>query len=185
MESFTNPKDAAQWVLSGKILLHPTEGVWGLGCLFDSKNAINRISELKQRSEAKNYILLMPNLAWVQKLGSNLEAIDLEELKTFWPGHYTILFKPSNECPRHLISLRDRVAMRVSAHKPIKDLLNVIQKPIVSTSANISGKAHMDDIDFNKKLFNFDDVALYNKPLGGEEKPSKIIDFLSREVIRG
>ena len=185
MESFTNPKDAAQWVLSDKILLHPTEGVWGLGCLYDSKNAIKRISELKQRSEAKNYILLMPNLAWVQKLGSNLEAIDLEELKTFWPGHCTILFKPSNECPRHLISLRDRVAMRVSAHKPIKDLLNVIQKPIVSTSANISGEAHMDDINLNKKLFNFDDVALYNKPHGGEEKPSKIIDFLSREVIRG
>ena len=44
------------------------------------------------------------------------------------------------------------------------------KKPIVSTSANISGKAHMDDINFNKKLFNFDDVALYNKPLGGEEK---------------
>jgi tRNA A37 threonylcarbamoyladenosine synthetase subunit TsaC/SUA5/YrdC len=53
LESFTNPKDAAQWVLSDKILLHPTEGVWGLGCLYDSKNAINRISELKQRSEAK------------------------------------------------------------------------------------------------------------------------------------
>ena len=86
--------------------------------------------------------------------------------------------------PRHLIPEIDKVAMRVSAHKPIKDLLNVIQKPIVSTSANISGKAHMDDINFNKKLFNFDDVALYNKPLGGEEKPSKIIDFLSREVIR-
>ena len=184
MESFTNPKDAAQWVLSGKILLHPTEGVWGLGCLFDSKNAINRISELKQRSEAKNYILLMPSLAWVQKLGSNLEAIDLEELKTFWPGHYTILFKPSNECPRHLISLRDRVAMRVSAHKPIKDLLNIIQKPIVSTSANISGEPHRNDIDFNKKLFNLHDVALYEKPLGEEEKPSKIIDFISRETVR-
>ena len=184
MESFSNPKDAAEWVISGKILLHPTEGVWGLGCLYDSKKAINRISELKQRSEAKNYILLMPNLAWVQKLGSNLGPIDLEDLKTFWPGHCTILFEPSIECPRHLISALDRVAMRVSAHKPIKDLLNVIQKPIVSTSANISGEVHMDDMDFNKKLFNFDDVAIYNKPLGGEDKPSKIIDFLSREIVR-
>ena len=64
-------------------------------------------------------------------------------------------------------------------------MLNIIQKPIVSTSANISGEEHMDDMEFNKKLFNFDDVALYNTPLGGEEKPSKIIDFLSREVIRG
>jgi len=184
LDSFTNPNDAAQWVLSGKILLHPTEGVWGLGCLHDSEISTTRISELKQRSEAKNYILLMPNLAWVQKLGNNLDPSDLEELKTYWPGHCTILFEPSKECPRHLISDIERVAMRVSAHKPIKDLLNILQKPIVSTSANISGEPHRNDIDFNKKLFNFHDVALYEKPLGEEEKPSKIIDFISREIVR-
>ncbi|MEK9649638.1 MAG: Sua5/YciO/YrdC/YwlC family protein [Gammaproteobacteria bacterium] len=184
MQSFINPQDAAQWVLSGKILLHPTEGVWGLGCLFDSKIAADRITEIKLRSDSKNYILLMPNLAWVEKLGKNIKPSNLEEFKQYWPGHTTFLFEPSKECPGHLVSSINRVAMRVSAHKPILDLLDIIQKPILSTSANISGKQPNIDIHSIKKLFNYTDVAQYEKPLGNQNKPSRIIDFLSKEVIR-
>ena len=59
-----------------------------------------------------------------------------------------------------------------------------MQKPILSTSANISGKEQTNNIESIQKIFDFDDVALYKERLGNEKKPSKIIDYVTGKVIR-
>ena len=181
MQHLADPNEAADWLSSEKILIHPTEGVWGLGCLYNSKKAMQRLSKLKSRSSSKNYIILCPNIDWVFKLSADLNKDDLDQ---YWPGHTTLLLRPSKLCPPELISDIDRVAIRVSAHNPIKKLLNILQKPILSTSANISGKEQTNNIESIEEIFDFDDVALYKERLGNEKKPSKIIDYVTGKVIR-
>jgi L-threonylcarbamoyladenylate synthase len=181
LQYLADPSEAANWLASEKILIHPTEGVWGLGCLYNSKKGMQRLSALKLRSSSKNYIILSPNIEWVTKLSVDLNEDDLNQ---YWPGHTTLLLRPSKLCPIELISDMERIAIRVSAHKPIQMLLNILQKPILSTSANISGKEQINDIEAIQEIFDFDDVALYTEQLGNKMKPSKIIDYVTGKVIR-
>ena len=64
MKEFLSPAEASNWLKEGKILIHPTEGVWGLGCDASNIKACEKIALLKQRSKSKNFILLAPSISF-------------------------------------------------------------------------------------------------------------------------
>ena len=74
--------------------------------------------------------------------------------------------------------------MRVSNHYPLKALNKGFKNPIISTSANISGNDQLNTIDEFKKYFISDDVAYYDERLSDNNKPSKLIDVETLEVLR-
>ena len=80
MKEFNCPELASKWLKAGKILLHPTEGLWGIGCIVDS-TAINLLSNLKRRKNKKGYIILV-EFKLYKKLPFNLSYSDLEKLNT-------------------------------------------------------------------------------------------------------
>ena len=53
-----NPEDASEWLKQGKILIHPTEGVWGIGCDAFNQSAVEKVNILKQRDSSKSFILI-------------------------------------------------------------------------------------------------------------------------------
>ena len=97
----------------------------------------------------------------------------------------TILYKFNAETtPVHLQNITGKLAFRVSTHYHLDSLFDVFKNPIISTSANISGRDPIDNIEEFKVDFDFNDVAIYNKPLGNLNKPTPIIDLENKEVIR-
>ena len=74
--------------------------------------------------------------------------------------------------------------MRVSAHKPLIELLDFFGSEMVSTSANISGENEIKNKDDIVNFFNYEDVALFDNSLGNLKKPTKIFDLKLKKYIR-
>jgi len=173
-----------EWLEAGKILVHPTESIWGLGCDAFNQNAVDLIFKIKKRNKNKSFILLIKSLESFQKYLGNIKEIDKKYLNQFWPGPYTFLIRYNDKLPSHLKNNTGKIALRVSNHLPIKQLFKTYNGYIVSTSANISGKNNLDDPNEIINFFEYDEMAYYDEILGENITPSKIIDLESRTVIR-
>jgi L-threonylcarbamoyladenylate synthase len=121
-------------------------------------------------------------LHWI--ISAEIKALQIEFLKSVWPGHVTVILQANNLIPSTLKAIDNTIAIRVSNHLPITNLLNSFNGLMVSTSANISNLPTPNSIDDIKKIFNDSDVAVYAHDNGDASKPSSIIDLNSMEYIR-
>ena len=80
---------SVEWIKSGKILVHPTEGIWGLGCDAFNEDAVNKIFKIKKRSKNKSFILLSESLDFLKKYIQDLNKEDEKFLENYWPGPVT------------------------------------------------------------------------------------------------
>ena len=173
-----------EWLSAGKILAHPTEGIWGLGCDALNKSSFSKIYDLKKRPQNKSFILLIPSILSIKKYLKALSKEDLNFLNKIWPGHTTVLVKYNKNLPSHLCNDSGKIAIRVSNHLPLERLFKGFNGLMISTSANISGEEAINDPIEIINTFDDIDVAYYNESLGTNKKPSTIIDLASRKIIR-
>jgi len=179
-----NIDSSVEWLNAGKILIHPTESIWGLGCDAMNEKAVNLIFKIKKRDKKKSFILLIDSLISFEKYLQDIDDKDRFYLDEHWPGPYTFLVKYNDNLPSHLKNETGKIAIRVSNHLPIKRLFKSYTGFIVSTSANISGEENMHDPDEIINFFEYDELAYYDELLGNNKRPSKIIDLESRSIIR-
>tara|TARA_B100001057_G_scaffold443205_1_gene479136 strand:- start:773 stop:1321 length:549 start_codon:yes stop_codon:yes gene_type:complete len=179
---YLNVEESARWLADGKILIHPTEGVWGIGCDAKNKKAIDRVFDLKNRDSSKKFILLSPSIKSVKEF-CLINDNDMKILQKEWPGPTTFIMDIGSNKYKHISSL-ERHAVRVSAHLPIVDLLGLFRSEIVSTSANLSGEKELKTKDDIASFFNYDDVAIFDENLGTLSKPTKIFDLKLNSYIR-
>tara|TARA_B100000900_G_scaffold173443_1_gene147237 strand:- start:965 stop:1522 length:558 start_codon:yes stop_codon:yes gene_type:complete len=184
LKEFSSPVEASNWLKKGNILIHPTEGVWGLGCDASNKNACEKISILKQRPKSKNFILLAPSISFAIGCSEKIEPSKIEFLKSLWPGHVTVILQANNSVSSSVKASDNTIALRVSNHLPIINLLNSFNNLMVSTSANISNFPTPNLLAEVKEIFNNSDVAVYAHDNGDASKPSSIVDLKTMEYIR-
>ncbi len=184
MKKIFNPQDAAEWLNQGKILIHPTEGVWGIGCDASNQSAVEKVNILKQRDPSKSFILLAPSTQKALQYFQPLSEQQIEFIKNHWPGHTTIIFTSNDRAPNYLKATDNTIAMRVSDHKPIISLLSLFNNLMVSTSANISNLPTPKKLEDIAEIFSDPDVAFYYYENGKLKKPSSIIDLNTMEYIR-
>ena len=179
-----NINASVEWLNAGKILAHPTESIWGLGCNALNEEAVNLIFKIKKRDKKKNFILLVKSLESFEKYLKEIKIEDKIFLNKHWPGPYTFLIKYNEKLPSHLKNESGKIAIRVSNHLPIKNLFESFSGFIVSTSANISGKENINDPNQIMNYFEYEEIAYYDEILGNNKSPSTIIDLESRAIIR-
>ena len=184
MKEFSCPIEASNWLKEGKILIHPTEGVWGLGCDAYNINARKKISLLKQRPDNKNFILLAPSISFAIDCSEKIESSQIEFLESIWPGHVTVILQANSSISPSIKDENNTIGIRVSNHLPIISLLNSFNSLMVSTSANISKLPTPYSLTEVKEIFNDSDVAVYAHDNGDALKPSSIIDLETMEYIR-
>ena len=178
----TNWQEAIDALNSDQIICHATEGVFGLACRADSQLACDRMVTLKQRPSSKGFIILPRDLAQISDWIEPLSDKDLNLLESSWPGHITFLIKKSRNCPTWLASEFDTIAVRISPHPQIQELLRTIDYPICSTSANLSGQPTVNSLIQAKRLFP--QIVILNGTTLGLEKPSQIFDLVSGQQLR-
>ncbi|WP_396183077.1 L-threonylcarbamoyladenylate synthase [Flavobacterium sp.] len=135
----TEIHNALEVIQNGGIILYPTDTVWGIGCDATNPEAVKKIYALKKREESKSMIVLMngekmiynvfaaiPEVAW--------QILDLSEKPTT-----LILDKPRNVAP-NIIAEDDTLAIRIVKEPFCYKLMERMKRPLVSTSANISGQ---------------------------------------------
>lgn len=177
---------AANSLLNGEVLAYPTEAVWGLGCDPENKAATLRLLQIKERPVAKGLILVAGCIDQLQDLLEPLTTAQKKQLLATWPGPNTWLVPDYNDLiPNWIKGEHDSVAVRVSAHPLVVALCLQFGGPLVSTSANKAGQHPAKTaLQVVKRLGREIDGILHGK-LGDGKKPSKIIDLLSGQVLRG
>lgn len=174
-----------QQFLQGDVFAYPTEAVFGLGCDPDNAEAVTKILELKKRSVTKGLILVAKTYSQLLPyVDDNRIPMDRRtEIFSSWPGPNTWLLPASKIAPNWLTGGSDLIGVRVSQHPLIQELCELFQKPIVSTSANISTfPAALTAQEVSQQFF--DQVVLIPGELGGASLPSKIRHGLTGQVIR-
>lgn len=169
----------------GGVIAYPSEAVWGLGCDPNNSLAIQRILELKKRPVAKGLIVVAANMEQIEGLLAPLTASQLQQLEASWPGPVTWLIPdPQNLFSSWVKGEHASVAVRVSAHPVIQQLCQAFGKPIVSTSANITG--HAEIRDRSELVVTFAEIIDYIVPgeLGTSDTVSQIRDLVSGAVLR-
>ncbi len=129
---------AAETLLSGGIIAYPTEGVFGLGCMPDDVAAVQRLLHLKQRDAAKGLILIAANPA---QLGGWASLVDGRSVPTPDPMHpVTWIVSPGPNVHPLVRGEHSGLAIRITTHPIAAAICEAVDSPIVSTSANLSGK---------------------------------------------
>lgn len=131
-------QNAVQVLKEGGVILYPTDTVWGLGCDASNEQAVQRIYEIKQREASKSMIILtngermiwstfneIPDVAW--------EIMELSEKPT------TLVLDNPKNIAKNLIAEDNSVGMRLVKDPFCVGVMNQLKKPLVSTSANLSG----------------------------------------------
>ena len=88
-----NLDSSVEWLKAGKILIHPTESIWGIGCDAFNRQAVEQVFRLKKRDLSKGFILLAESLESIEKYIKVIAKEDQQFLSKHWPGAYTFLIK--------------------------------------------------------------------------------------------
>ena len=120
------------------VILYPTDTIWGLGCLADDEMAIEKIYNIKQRPAEKSFILLMTDVKQLSKYIAN-PLPDLQSMITNFETPTTIIYDHAINLPSSLIAPDGSIAVRITKDPFCRSLIKRTKKPIVSTSANLSG----------------------------------------------
>jgi L-threonylcarbamoyladenylate synthase len=174
----TEIKKALEVLRSGGVILYPTDTIWGIGCDATNPEAVKKVYEIKERQDSKSMLILvdeasrilsyintMPDIAW------DLIELSVEPLTIIYPG--------AKNLAKNLVSDDNSIGIRVTGELFTKKLVQRLKKPIVSTSANISGKknpANFSQIDETIKS-RVDYIVNYRQDDFTEFKPSSIIQL--------
>lgn len=176
--------EAANRLRQGEVIAYPTEAVYGLGCDPLNHEAVERLLDMKGRSQAAGLILIADEFSrfvdFVGEVGSDL----IERTQSTWPGPVTWLFPKSALVPGWISGDHDSVALRVTDHPACRRLCAAFGGPIVSTSANRSGEAPATTADAVEASFGLLIDGVMQGELGGLERPSEIRDVRTGEVVR-
>ena len=139
MDSAPVIQEAVQVLRDGGVILYPTDTVWGIGCDATNEKAVSRVFEIKRRSEAKSLVLLACDLDMVAKYIRQIPsiAIDLVEVND---APMTIIYPGAQYLAPNAVAEDGSVGIRIPLFDFCRDLAFKLGRPVVSTSANISGE---------------------------------------------
>lgn len=123
---------------SGGLILYPTDTVWGIGCDATNNEAVERIYRLKQRSETKSMIILLPEEKDIPNYVSQANPLVFDYIKGIHKPT-TMIYDGAKNLASNLIGADGSIAIRIPNEAFCKQLLKKFGKPIVSTSSNLSG----------------------------------------------
>lgn len=177
MKAYSKDIESAIQVLkNGGIILYPTDTVWGIGCDATNSIAVSKIFLIKQRDDNKSMLVLMSHIDQLGKYVKEIPpmAADLIEFAT---KPLTIIYPGAVNFTQNLVGDDGSIGIRVVSDDFCRDLINKFGKPIVSTSANISGDptpANYSEID-ERVVNGVDYVVNWRKDDLSNTSPSGII----------
>ncbi|MGL5948756.1 MAG: Sua5/YciO/YrdC/YwlC family protein [Aeromonas sp.] len=168
------------------VIAYPTEAVFGLGCDPDSQSAVQQLLTIKQRPEEKGLILIAADLAQLAPYIdlAQLSAEQLARVTASWPGPFTWLMPIKPNTPRWLCGQFNTLAVRVSAHPPVQALCRAFGKPLVSTSANLTGEEPAREAARIPAALAGQLQFILPLAVGAHAKPSQIRDAKTGQLIR-
>lgn len=139
-------------LLCGNIIIYPTDTCYGIGVIYSNKQALANVCKLKKRNPDKKVSVIIPSINWLsQKYKINAKQKNI--LQKYLPGKYTFIIKNENES----------IGVRIPDNNFTKNVIQHINEPVTTTSANISGEQNPYSIkDLRKGILRNPEINNYN-----------------------
>ncbi len=130
-------QETVKYLKEGKIILYPTDTIWGVGCDATNSRAVQKVYKLKQRDETKSLIILLDH---IDKLPLYLKEVPqvAYDLINNIENPLTIIYQNAKGLAKNVIAKDKSIAIRIVKNDFCRELIKAFGKPIVSTSANLS-----------------------------------------------
>ena len=170
--------------LKNGVIAHPTDTIYGLGCLANNPAGIKKIIELKKRDMSKGFILLASDIQYlIPYIDTGMSENLLKKISQPSETPTTFLVPKSDELSPLLAGVNELLAIRITSNPLIKFFCENTDSALISTSANLQGKKVATSKRELKRYFGNDlDYAL--PPSGYNSQPSRIINLITGERIR-
>jgi len=171
---------ARDTILNGKILIYPTDTVYGIGCDATKDDVVAKIRKIKGLSQDKPLLVMMADINMVDEyceIGLWEETI----LKKYLPGPFAFILKMRKPLP---VSSDGTLGIRIPESDFCNRLSEEVGRPIVSTSANKTGEPP--PVSFNEitsEILNAADLAVDNGSTR-YKKSSDIVDLVKKRIVR-
>ena len=169
---------------NGGVILYPTDTVWGIGCDATNAEAVARVYAIKQRDDSKAMICLVDSDVRLQRYVRNVPEVAWDLLEFATKPTTVILDNAVNLAP-NLIAADGSIALRITQEPFSKQLCYRFQKPLVSTSANISGEPPAQNFcDISEQLLEAVDYVCWSRRQEHKpHTPSSIIKLTQDGVV--
>lgn len=131
-------REALKVLKSGGVILYPTDTVWGIGCDATNPDAVRRVFDIKKRADAKSMLVLVDSMAMLERWVPDAPDVALQLAETAVEP-LTIIYDSAPALPDEVKAADGSVGIRVCGDQFCQALCSGLRRPIVSTSANISG----------------------------------------------
>ena len=180
-------RETARILAANGVIVYPTETFYGLGANCFSRQALQRIFEIKKRPGSKGLPVLVSDLEMARGLAAEIPPAFQVLASRFWPGPLTVVLKAASHLPPELAGPGRTIGIRLPAVIWLQKLIRVIGLPLVTTSANISGQGEIESAEEVKSVFTgkVDLIVDGGKAPGGQ--PSTVVDLTGEKpvLIRG
>ncbi len=146
---------AAKILSIGGVIVFPTDTVYGIGAVFDNDKAQERIYKIKGTPKRQKFPILVSSLKQVENI-AEVGPKARELIEKYWPGALTIVLKSKDK--------KEKLGFRRPNSKIVEELINLCNKPIVGTSANIHGKKTPESFEqLDEKIIRAADFVIKGK----------------------
>lgn len=169
-------------IRQGNLVIIPTDTVYGISVDMTNEKAIKKVYEAKNRDKSKPLILLVSSVDMLRKYTEKLNQLEEEIIKKYLPGKLTLLLHKNNKVSDEITSGSNLVGIRIPDNKELIKIIDKIGNPIISTSANISGKTTITnpkeiEKEMLKHISYVEDAGTINN------EPSSIIKIENEKII--
>lgn len=123
----------------GGLVISPTDTVYGIMADSLNEEAIKRVFSVKKRDISKPLILLMNSIDMIYEYTSDINELEKELICKYHPGLLTIILKKNNKVSNLITGGLDTVGIRIPNNNDLLSIIEILNRPVISTSANISG----------------------------------------------
>lgn len=123
----------------GGLVISPTDTVYGIMADSLNEETIKRVFSVKKRDISKPLILLMNSIDMIYEYTSDINELEKELICKYHPGLLTIILKKNNKVSNLITGGLDTVGIRIPNNNDLLSIIEILNRPVISTSANISG----------------------------------------------
>ena len=178
-------KKAVEVMRKGGVILYPTDTIWGIGCDATNEEAVKKVFAIKRREEAKSMISLVDSADRLSRYVRNVPDVAWDMIEMSTKPLTVILHNVSGLAPS-MIAEDGSAAFRVTSEEFSHELCYRFQKPVVSTSANISGEPTAKTFDaISDEIKNaVDYVVKYSQRCKEKHEPSGIVKISGNSEVK-
>lgn len=169
----------------GKVMIYPTDTVYGLGCDIYNTKAVERICQIRGLDPKKAQLsFICKDISQIAEFAQQIDNDTFKILKKNLPGHFTFVLKANKKVPKLLKNKRDEIGVRIPNSPIVQALLDTLDGPILSASLKGDDEISTyftDPLDIHDDFKNLVDVVIDGGI--GQNTPSTVVDLTGDEPV--